>query len=132
MTTSNEYVEPVTGIKYLNTAGARYKSSTETGGATADNTVVYQSDDVSIYNYHAIENTSTTDPVDVYVSLDGTNYATAAASAVLQDDVTTGGGIAVITIPVGKVGVVSGRYKKIKVLKDGATAETPSARIAHY
>ena len=99
-----------------------------------DNAVVYTSGDVSSYNIHVIENTSATDPVDVYISIDGTNFL-ASASAVRLHDATTSGTY-VVTIPAGDVGILDGngsgiKVKKIKVLKDGATAENPSIRYAH-
>lgn len=108
-----------------------YINNSATGGAQTDNTIVYTSSDISIYNQHVIENTSATDPVDVYVSLDGTNYLALAASVSLHDDVTTGGGIKVVTIPAGKAGILEGVYSTIQVLKDGITAETPSIRYSH-
>jgi len=116
---------------YGNYPNTLYLNDTSTGAAQTNNTVIYTSNDVSIYNTHSIENTSTTDPVDVYVSVDGTNYATLAASVSLHDDVTTGGGVKVVTIPAGKIGVLTGKFRKIQVLKDGATAETPSIRYSH-
>lgn len=108
-----------------------YPNGTASGATQTDNTVIYTSADVTPYNYHIIENTSTTDPIDVYVSVDGTNYAALAASVTLHDDVTTGGGIKVVSIPAGKIGILTGKYKRIRVLKNGATAETPSIRYAH-
>ena len=108
-----------------------YINNSATGGAQTDNTVIYTSADISIYNQHVIENTSATDPVDVYVSLDGTNYLALASSVLLHDDVTTGGGIKVVTIPAGKAGILDGVYSTIQVLKDGITSETPSIRYSH-
>jgi len=90
---------------------------------TADNSVLYTSSDVSEYNYHIIENESGI-ACDVYASSDGTNYSTAAISVLLADDVTTGGGVKVITIPDNKVGILRGKFKKIKILQDGAGTST--------
>ena len=95
-----------------------------------DNDLIYESGDISMYNTHVIENMSAgAGACDVHVSLDGTNYAGSAVSVELIDDVTTGGGIKVITIPQNKAGILIGKFNKIKVLQDGATAA--DARIAH-
>ena len=88
-----------------------------TAGA-ADNAVIYTSGDVSMYNYHTIT-VSGTSPSDVYVSVDGTTYDLMAVH--LTDDVTTGGGVKVVTIPTGKTGFFHGKYKNVRVIEDGAT-----------
>lgn len=99
-----------------------------TGAAgTNDNDIVYTSGDVSTYNTHYIECTAGT--VDIQVSLDGTNFNNTQAAVLLHDDVTTGGGVKILTIASGKVGILKGKFKKIKVLQNGATAS--NARIAH-
>ena len=97
---------------------------------TNDNDTIYESGDVSMYNYHVIENMSAgAGSCDVFISLDGTNYTGSAAAVELIDDVTTGGGVKVITIPQNKTGILRGKFNKIKVLQDGATAA--DARIVH-
>jgi len=98
-----------TGIKYTEWAG--------TAGA-ADNAIIYTSGDVSGFNYHTISVTGT-DPADIEVTADGTTWRVAAT--LLVDDVTTGGGIKVITIPTGKMGILQGIFKQIRVRQDGAT-----------
>jgi len=101
--------------------------------ATAvDNSVIYESPgDMSGYNTFMIENTSSVDPVTVQISLDGLNYSTDVA-ALLADDVTTGGGVKVLSIPTGKFAVVKDvRWKTIRVLKNGITNEIPSIRFAY-
>jgi alpha-L-fucosidase len=99
-----------------------------TGSAgTNDNDVVYTSTDVSLYNYHTIECTAGT--VDIQVSVDGTNYNTTQAAVLLHDDVTTGGGVFVLTIASGKIGILKGKFKNIKILQNGATAS--NARGGH-
>lgn len=91
-----------------------------TGGAgAADNTVIYTSPDVSAYNYHIIENTSG-ETMDIFVSVDGTNFTTAAAAVELIDDVTTGGGVKSITIPTTKTAILKGKFSKIRVDQNGA------------
>ena len=103
-----------------------------TGAAgTADTDVLYSPNDVSIYDYHTIENESGV-AIDVYVSVDGTNLSTAAAAVALLDDVTTGGGIKVIEIPDNKIGVLEGKFMKIEVRQAAAGAITAgTVRGAH-
>ena len=85
----------------------------------ADNAVVYTSPDVSGYNYHTIAATGT-DAVDVEVSLDNTTWI-GPVSVRLGDDVTTGGGVDVVSIPTAKYGVLRGKFRSIRVLQNGAT-----------
>ena len=92
-----------------------------------DNDVVYTSPDVSAYNVHIIECTAGT--VDIQVSVDGTNFNTTHAAVLLHDDVTLAGGVFVVTIASGKVGILRGKYRKIKILQNGATAS--NARGGH-
>jgi hypothetical protein len=98
--------------------GGAYLEFTGTAGA-ADNALIYTSGDVSAYNIHYIF-VSGTNSADVEVSFDGTNYSSA-VSVLLADDVTTGGGIKAITIPTGKVGILEGKFKNIRVRQDGVT-----------
>jgi hypothetical protein len=88
-----------------------------TAGA-ADNAVIYQIDDASMYNYHTFT-ASGTSGCDVEVSHDGTTWNVIAVQ--LTSDVTTGGGIKVITIPTGSTAFLHGKFKHIRVLEDGAT-----------
>ena len=96
----------------------KYLEFTGTAGA-ADNAVIYTSPDVSAYNYHTIAVTGT-NAADVEVSLDGTNWIGPVAVR-LHDDVTTGGGIDVVSIPTGDFGILKGKFKNIRVLQNGAT-----------
>jgi len=88
-----------------------------TAGA-ADNALIYASGNVSRFNYHTIAVTGT-NSADVEATIDGTTWHVVAT--VLADDVTTGGGIAVITIPTGKLCILKGKFKQIRVRQDGAT-----------
>ena len=118
------------GMNVNNTGGTLVILGTSSAGA-ADNAVLYTSPDVSKYNYHIIENASD-ETVDVWVSVDGTNYAAVAASVLLINDVTTGGGINVIDLPTDTTGILRGMFKKVRVLQKGAG--TPAAgeiRVAH-
>ena len=85
----------------------------------ADNAVLYTSPDVSKFNYHIFDNTSG-ETVDIWVSVDGTNYAATAASVELIDDVTTGGGIKVIEIATTKTGILRGKFRNVRVIQKGA------------
>lgn len=98
-------------------AGDSYVEWAGTAGA-ADNALIYTSGNVSRFNYHTISVTGT-DPADVEVTLDGSTWNI--VSTLLADDVTTGGGIKVITIPTGKLGILHGKFKQIRVRQDGAT-----------
>ena len=110
----------------------QYTSGTATVAASAtDNVEIYEITDARMYNYHVFENFASTDPVDVYVSVDGLTYAAAALSVRLQNDVTTGGGIDVIDIPVANIGVLEGKFYSIKVLRKGTTNEAQNIRYAH-
>ena len=98
-------------------AGGTYVSWAGTAGA-ADNVIIYTSGDISNYNYHTIAVTGTSSS-DVEVTIDGTTWHV--ASVTLIDNVTTGGGIQVITIPTGKMGYLKGKFKQLRVREDGAT-----------
>jgi len=102
---------------YGNWPATWYLEWAGTAGA-ADNAVIYTSTDVSMYNYHTFT-VSGTNSADVEVSHDGSTWDVAAVE--LTDDVTTGGGIKVITIPTGKTGVLKGKFKYIRINQDGAT-----------
>jgi len=102
---------------YGNYPATWYLPWTGTAGA-ADNAVIYTSPDVTTYNYHTFT-VSGTNSADVYVSHDGVTYDLMAVT--LTDDVTTGGGVKVVTIPTGKTGFFKGKFKYIQVLQDGAT-----------
>ena len=93
---------------------------TSVAGA-ADNAVLYTSPDVSKFNYHIFDNRSG-ETVDIWVSVDGTNYAQTAASVRLIDDVTAGtsGPINVIDIATTKTGILRGKFRNIRVIQKGA------------
>ena len=110
-----------------------YINLANTVQVTADNGVVYESGDISVYNYHIIDNGSG-EAIDVYVSVDGTNYATTAASLELINDVVTGGGLRNIDLATTETGILRGKFKKIKVLMKGDAAddiEIGEVRIGH-
>lgn len=109
--------------QYVNLKGS------SSGATTTDNTVIYTSGDISAYNIHNFVNTSATDPMDVYVSDDGTNYLLTPSAVRLHDATATG--TFVLTIPAGDMGTLEGKFTRIRVLKDGATAETPALRYFH-
>lgn len=85
---------------------------------SSDNDLIYTSGNVSRFNYHTIAVTGT-NSADVEVTVDGSTWHVAAT--LLADDVTTGGGVVVITVPTGKLAILKGKFKQIRVRQDGAT-----------
>jgi hypothetical protein len=90
-----------------------------TNSSTADNDVMIQTNDIGRHDTFMVM--ATTGTVDVYVSLDGTNYATAALSlqdfgATVSDPVTEAAA--------GRVYGFRGKYSKVRVLQKGATNPT--------
>lgn len=96
-------------------------SAATTGG---DNAVVYTSDDVSWANYHVIESITTAH--DVEASIDGTNFTL----VYTYDTANVSDAVLAITIPAGEFGILKGKFKKIRVLQDGAGAAS-SIRVLH-
>lgn len=103
------------------TAGAQVEVSSHhtkyTGTGTNDDDVVIQTN--SVDQFDAFMLTSTAGAMDVFVSLDGTNYATAALS--LQDFGATTSDPVIVTAA-GQVYGFVGKFKAIRVLQNGATA----------
>jgi hypothetical protein len=95
-----------------------------TNSGTADNDVLILTDDVSRYDtFHVM---STAGTVDVFASLDGTNFATAALS--LQDQ----GAIVsdpVLVTAANRIYGFRGKYRKVKVLVNGATNPTACSLV---
>lgn len=91
------------------------------GTGTNDNDVLFTSDD--ILRYDACTVMSTGGAVDVFVSLDGTNYATAALS--LQDMGATSTDPVLVTAADRVYGFVV-KARRIRVLQNGATAASAS------
>lgn len=91
----------------------RYKS----GVGVSDNDVVIQSGDVSAYDEFLLQ--STAGAMDVFVSLDGTNYSTAALS--ITDLGATTSDPVVVTAANRTYGF-RGTFALIKVLQNGGTA----------
>lgn len=98
-------------------------SSTLYGGTgTNDNDVVIQTNEVQRYDTFMLQ--STAGAMDVFVSIDGTNYATAALSlidlgATTQDPV--------VVTAANRTYAFRGKFKKIRVLQNGATAVANAA-----
>ena len=114
-------VSPVAGtvqnpVTVINST--QYLEWTGAAGA-ADNAVIYTSGDVSMYNYHTIFNNDNDETVDVHVSVDGTNFFGPVAVQIL-DEVTDV--LPEIAVGIGKVGVLKGKFKAIKVLQVTAGA----------
>jgi hypothetical protein len=90
-----------------------------TAAGTNDNDVVIQSEDVSKWDTFQIM--STAGAMDVFVSLDGTNYATAPMS--LQD-MGASTSDPVIVSAANRIYGFRGKYAKVRVLQNGATGVT--------
>jgi len=67
-------------------------------------------------NYHVIENASSV-AIDVFGSVDGSNYPAAAIAVEIHDDVTS---TPSVTIPAGKIGIIRGKYKAIEIRQAAA------------
>lgn len=85
----------------------------------SDNDVLVTTGDVSRYNSFML--ISTAGAMDVFVSVDGTNYATAALS--LQDMGATTTNPVLVTVANRAYGF-RGLFRKIKVLQNGVTGVT--------
>lgn len=91
----------------------RYKD----GVGTGDNTVVIQTGDVSQYNEFTLQ--ATDGAVDVFVSLDGTNYSTAALSLIDLGATTSD---PVVVTAADRTYAFFGRFALIQVQQNGVTA----------
>lgn len=87
------------------------------GVGVNDNDLVFQTGDVSRYDTFML--LSTAGAMDVFVSLDGTNYSTAPLT--LQDMSSSSDTPALLTAA-GAVFGFRGKFSKIQVLQNGATA----------
>jgi hypothetical protein len=87
------------------------------GTGANDNDVIVQTNDVTSFNtFHLM---STAGALDVFPSLDGTNYATAALS--LTDLGATVSDPVIVTVA-NRVYRFRGAFRKIQVMQNGATA----------
>jgi hypothetical protein len=94
-------------------------SCTYTNSSTADNDVLVTTGDLSRFNtFHVM---STAGTVDVFASIDGTNFSVAALS--LTDQGATTADPVVVTAANRMYGF-RGCYAKLKVLQNGATNPT--------
>jgi len=87
------------------------------GVGVSDNDIVIQSSEVSRYDEFLLQ--STAGAMDVFVSLDGTNYSTAALSLIDLGATTTA---PVIVTAAGRTYGFFGAFMRIRVLQNGATA----------
>ena len=90
----------------------------KTGSGTDDNDVVIEFNDI-VDGADTFLLMSTSGAMDVFVSLDGTNYSTAALS--LTDMGATTSDPVIVTVA-NRVYGFRGKYKAIRVLQNGATA----------
>jgi hypothetical protein len=91
------------------------------GTGTSDNDVLFTTGDMGRYDACTIM--STDGAVDVFISLDGTNYATSALS--LQDMGATSTDPVLVTAADRVYGFVV-KARRIRVLQNGATAASAS------
>lgn len=91
----------------------------EGGTGVNDNDVVINTDDVS--NFREFTIMTTAGAVDVFPSVDGTNYATAPLSLVDLGATTTA---PVVVTAANRIYAFYGVFRKIKVQQNGATAAT--------
>jgi len=97
-----------------------------TGTGVSDNDVIITSGDMRPYDTFMVM--STAGAVDVYASLDGTNFNTAPLS--LADLGATTSDPVVVTAPNRMYGF-RGKYQLIRVLQNGATAATVTLRYGN-
>lgn len=97
-----------------------------TNSSTADNDVLIQTGDVSRYDSYELMSTAGT--VDVFVSLDGTNYATAALSLVDKGATTSD---PVLVTAAARVYGFRGKFLKVRVLQNGATNPTAASLLCY-
>lgn len=95
------------------------------GSGSADNDIIIQSGDISRFDTFMLM--SSAGAVDVFVSLDGTNYATNALS--LQDMGATTTDPVVVTAA-NRIFGFRGKFRKIRVLVNGATNPTTATLMA--
>jgi hypothetical protein len=96
-----------------------------TGTGTNDNDVVIQTNSVDQFDAFCLF--STAGAMDVFVSLDGTNYATEALS--LQDFGAVDNNPVVVTAA-SRIYCFVGKFKTLRVLQNGATAVTAATMNA--
>jgi hypothetical protein len=92
-----------------------------TGTASADNATLFTTGDLAEYDACTIM--STAGAVDVFVTLDGSNWSTAALS--LQDMGSTSVEPVLVTAA-NRVYAFVGKYRAVRVLQNGATGASAS------
>lgn len=93
-----------------------------TGTGSADNEVVIETDDVSPYGTCLLQ--STTGAMDVFVSVDGTNFATAPYS---MTDLGAADATPVLVTAANRTYGIRGVFKKLRVQQAGVTAVANAA-----
>ena len=96
-----------------------------TGSGTNDNDVVIQTDVIERHGAYMLM--STTGAMDVFVSLDGTNYTTAALSLIDFGGIVT---TPVLVTVANRLYAFRGVFRFIRVLQNGATAVANAAMLA--
>lgn len=98
--------------------GTRNAVEYYSGSGTNDNDVLFTTGNVEKHSMFTL--LSTTGAVDVFVSLDGTNFSTAALA--LEDAGATANGTYVVVTTALRVAKFTGKYRVIRVLQNGGTA----------
>lgn len=98
-------------------------TSTKTGSGTNDGDIVIQLDNIESFDTYMLQ--STAGSMEVFVSLDGTNYSTAPLS-LLDLGANTAITLALSTTA-NRTFAFRGKYKSIRVQQNGATAVEDAA-----
>ena len=98
--------------------GSRNAVEYFTGTGTNDNDVLFTTPNVERHSEFTLM--STTGAVDVFVSLDGTNFSTAALA--MEDQGATASTTYVLVTVAARVYKFRGKYRIIRVLQNGGTA----------
>jgi hypothetical protein len=94
-------------------------------GTVAAAGVIYTSADISNYNQLVVDVTAVTTSVDVYVSVDGTNFV----GPVRLIDIKTGAVFATSALTAVGTYILNGKFKKIRI--DGVGAGVATIRYSH-
>jgi hypothetical protein len=94
------------------------------GDAAGDNATVIETGDVSRYREFTLQ--ATDGATDVFVSLNGTDYSTAALSLIDLGATTSD---PVLVTAADRTYAFFGRFAKVKILQNGGTAVTGCALI---
>jgi len=104
----------------------RYSPQTGVIGG-ADNAVIYDSFDVSMFNFHIVECIAGT--VDLLPAFDGVNFTGAQPRLLLMDSDPVAAGAWSLTVASGKIAAFPFKIKRFQILQNGGVAS--NAKIIH-